>query len=151
MMLVDKILPFEMDAQEGKLLCWAAIAVSVKRFYTPRFSVSQIDFARSVHGDNFDQVCSPLKAMAHIGLDYIETIGILPKEVLLQHMENGNPILACMRYFIGWHLVVIHGVTTKGEILIADPMHGQSSYNYLDFVRAYRVHYQWTQSYHLPL
>lgn len=141
------VLPFEMEPQQGGLLCWAAIAVSLKRYYDPRQAVDQIGFARSLLGENYDQVCAPLDALKHAGLHYREQEGQVPLAAIEHQLEQGHPVLVAARFFIGWHLLVVHGVDRDGRLLLADPLHGASRCPYVDFKSSYREHYAWSHTY----
>jgi len=141
------LLPFELEPQQGHLQCWAAVAVSLQRFYGRAPVPSQDAFARSLLGDNCDQVCAPLSALAHAGLHYVESAGPLTPARLRRQLALGHPVPACMRHFIGWHLVVLHGIDAEGVLAVADPQVGPSRYPYRAFVRAYRRHYAWTHTY----
>ena len=143
------LLPFELEPQQGHLQCWAAVAVSLQRFYGRATVPSQEDFARSLLGENCDQVCAPLAALAHAGLHYVQSAGPLTPAQLRRELAQGHPVPACMRHFIGWHLVVVHGIDADGLLAIADPQVGPSRMAYRGFVRAYRRHHAWTHSYRL--
>ena len=142
-------LPFALEPQQGHLQCWAAVAVSLRRFHGLAPVPSQDAFARSLLGDNCDQVCAPLAALAHAGLHYRESAGPLTPAQLRRELALGHPVPACMRHFIGWHLVVVHGIGPDGALMVADPQVGPSRYPWRSFVRAYRRHYEWTHSYRL--
>ncbi|HEX8612419.1 MAG TPA: papain-like cysteine protease family protein [Telluria sp.] len=141
------ILPFEMAPQQGGLLCWAAVAVSLRRFYRKQESIDQIAFARSLLGSNYDQVCPPLRALEHAGLSYREQRGSLPLPAIERQLRDGHPVLIAARYFIGWHLLVLHGITDDAQLLIADSLHGPSQASHADLTAAYREHYCWSHTY----
>jgi len=141
------LLPFELEPQQGHLQCWAAVAVSLRRYHGLAPVPGQQAFAQSLLGANCDQVCAPLAALAHAGLRYTESRGPLTLAALRAQLARGHPVPACLRYFIGWHLVVLHGVDGAGRVQVADPLHGPSSWPYRDVVRGYRAHYPWTHSY----
>lgn len=141
------VLPFAMEPQQGHLLCWAAVAVSLQRFYCPQASADQIGFARSVLGVNYDQVCPPLHALNCAGLQYQEREGPIPLCAIARQLAAGHPVVVAARYFIGWHLLVLHGIDQDGQLLIADPLHGPARAPYAQFAAAYREHYAWTHTY----
>lgn len=141
------VLPFALEAQQGHLQCWAAVAVSLRRFYGRRPVPTQQDFAQALLGENCDHVCAPLVALAHAGLAYDEAAHPLRPAALRAQFARGHPVPACMRYFVGWHLVVLHGIDDSNRVWVADPLHGPSTWPWRDFVRAYRRHYGWTHSY----
>ncbi|MDQ1830782.1 papain-like cysteine protease family protein [Massilia scottii] len=141
------ILPFEMAPQQGGLLCWAAVAVSLRRFYRKQESIDQIAFARSLLGANCNQVCQPLRALNHAGLRYREHSGPIPLADIEQQLMSGHPVLIAARYFIGWHLLVLHGIGHGTQMMIADSLHGPSRASYADLTAAYREHYLWSHTY----
>lgn len=148
-MSYNLVLPFVLEPQHGHLMCWASVAIALRRYYSPTVLLSQEVFARELKGDNFDQVCEPLQALSSIGLEYWETVSNLSLSNIQTQLTNGDPVLACMKYFIGWHLVVIYGLSADDQLYIADPLYGISHYTYQGFVTAYRKYYQWTHSYQI--
>lgn len=141
------VLPLELDAQQGHLQCWAAVALALRRFHGLAPLPSQRAFAESLLGERCDRVCAPLAALAHAGLDYAEAARPLALAALRAEFARGEPVPACLRHFIGWHLVVLHGIDEDGLLAVADPLYGPSRWPYRAFARAYRAHYAWTHSY----
>lgn len=141
------VLPFALEAQQGHLQCWAAVAVSLRRFYGMAPVPAQRDFARSLLGERNDHACAPLVALAHAGLAYAETARPLAPAVLRTLLARGHPVPAAMRHFVGWHLVVVHGIDAAGTVWVADPLYGPSTWPYRAFAHAYRDHYAWSHSY----
>ncbi len=141
------ILPLEVEPQHGHLMCWAAVCVALKRYYGHAGPLDQVQFAHSVLGDHVDQVCAPAHALSKAGLNFEAVRHALPLEQVRTLIRSGHPVLACMRHFIGWHLVVIHGIRGDSEMLVADPLHGPSCYRYDDFLHAYIEHYQWSDTF----
>lgn len=141
------VLPFALEAQQGHLQCWAAVAVSLRRFYGMAPVPAQQDFARSLLGERNDHACAPLVALAHAGLAYAETARALAPGALRAQLARGHPVPAAMRHFIGWHLVVLHGIDADGKVWVADPLYGPSVVPYRIVVQAYRDHYAWSHSY----
>ncbi|MBJ7221962.1 MULTISPECIES: papain-like cysteine protease family protein [unclassified Brenneria] len=144
---MNTILPFTLEAQQGHLQCWAAIAISLGRFYQRPLVPTQQEFAHQVLGANCDQVCPPLQAMRHMQLEYQEREGMLTLRQLKAQLQAGHPLLAAMRYFIGWHLVVIYGVDEEEQVWLADPLYGLHCLPYEQLQQSYLQHYQWSHSY----
>nr|WP_314547695.1 papain-like cysteine protease family protein [uncultured Massilia sp.] len=140
-------LPFAVERQEGHLQCWAPVALALRRWYGLAPVPAQGEFARAVLGEHCDHECAPLRAFAHAGLDYDELPGPMPLPMLRAHIAAGHPVPACLRYFIGWHLVVVHGIDANGFLIVADPLHGASRWSYAQFAAAYRDHYGWSHAY----
>lgn len=144
---MGKILSFVIEEQQESLLCWAAVAVSVGRFYDPSYSLNQSELAITVFGEKqYNQVCDPRKALDQNDniRKFIErplTLAEITKE-----LRNGNPVAACMKFFIGWHLVIIYGIDEAGRLLIADPLHGKNAVSLESFTTSYDEYYSWTHS-----
>jgi hypothetical protein len=141
-------LPVILEEQEGSLLCWAAVAVAISKYYNPEQLISQKALATAIFGaHNYNNVLGPSKALAFTGNLKAAVAGPLSLEEVMEELQQGFPIAACMRYFIGWHLVIIHGFSPAGELLIADSLHGPSHMRIDSFSTAYHTHYSWTHSY----
>lgn len=141
------ILDFKVEQQEGSLMCWAAVSVSVARFYNPSFAETQQTMAVAVFGENgYDRVCDPRKALDFYGNLKAYRESALSIEEIETELRSGNPVAACMRFFIGWHLVVIYGIDTRGNLLIEDPLHGNQVVEPEIFKKAYLENYSWTHT-----
>jgi ABC-type bacteriocin/lantibiotic exporter with double-glycine peptidase domain len=145
--LMALLLPFQLEPQQGHLQCWAAVAVSLGRYYQRCHVPSQQEFARQVLGPNCDQVCPPLQALAQMQLSYQEQSGVLPLPRLRAELAAGHPLLAAMRYFVGWHLVVIYGIEQDDRLWLADPQYGEQCIPYQQLQQQYRQYYSWSHSY----
>jgi ABC-type bacteriocin/lantibiotic exporter with double-glycine peptidase domain len=141
------ILPFLIEEQEKSRWCWAAVAVSIAKFYNHDIQVSQLQLATTFLGsENNNHVQPPQKAIEWVKhYKSMQERPLTLEEIYLSLME-GNPIAACMRYFIGWHLVIIYGISTDGQLYIADPQHGYTTTEYKDFIPSYLDNYSWTQT-----
>jgi hypothetical protein len=152
-----------METQQQTQWCWAAVAVSVSKFYEASSTITQCRVANMVLGqngccanpapcnvDNFLE--DALGEAGHFNrLDFDLTFSDVDGE-----MRQGRP-LGCR---IGWfggggHFVVIHGTSTdasggsfKNWVAVADPLYGPSDYLIDDFASAYRQGSgEWTHSY----
>lgn len=140
-------LEFSIEHQSGSRLCWAAVSVSVARFYLQKNVVSQIELAKKIFGDNYNQFCQPEKALSVFG-NFSETINRPLKEYeIIRELRNNKPIAACLKHFVGWHLAVIYGIDEKKNLFIADPLYGKSQWLIGKFNKEYRQTYQWTHTY----
>ena len=141
-------LPIELDEQASSLLCWAAVTLALGKYYQPGFQVSQVELARGVFGNpHYNRVLHPRKALELTGTFKQALPRPLSLLEIVDELQQGYPIAACMRYFIGWHLVIVHGLTPCGELLVADSLHGPSVYDLASFSHAYHKHYTWSHSY----
>jgi hypothetical protein len=143
------VLPIELEPQQGDRLCWAAVAVSLRRYYRHGAPMDQVGFARSLLGDRYDRPCPPLVALLCAGLHYEEQEGPEGQAEVLAQLRAGHPVLVAARYFVGWHLLLIHGHTSDDRLIVADPLYGASSWPYEQFAQGYRTHYVWTHTYRL--
>jgi hypothetical protein len=128
---------FRIEQQMMSQWCWAAVAVSVRRFYDPKFVLTQRDF---VGGELKLPPCSQLpfdicnqRHSLQLALDSLKVFKskldepCRPKEII-EEISNGRPIgCQLVRNGIDGHYVVIKGVNGVGNnvrIEIADPMDG---------------------------
>lgn len=141
-------LPLSMVEQEGSLLCWAAVAVALNKYYLPSSTLTQKELAVSVFGgESYNHVYPPDAALSLVHhLKSSCNRPLTPDEIRAELML-GNPVAACMRYFIGWHLTLVYGITAANELYIADSLHGYSVVPFKQFVEAYKENYTWTHSY----
>ncbi|MCC5905699.1 MAG: hypothetical protein JJU13_05820 [Balneolaceae bacterium] len=144
---MDITLNLTLEKQVKSRHCWAAVAVSIARFYEPRYMYNQQELASSVYGKkNNNYVLDPRKALEfNNNLRDFKGRCLKQSEICVE-IQGNRPIAACMRYFIGWHLVIIYGLAASGELLIADPLHGYSKCTYEDFCFSYLGKYHWTHT-----
>lgn len=144
----DIVLEIEVKEQEGSRLCWASIAAGISKYYVPDRKISQKELAIDVFSENnYNHVYSPeeiLKRIGHLKMAFERPLSL--NEIRTELM-GGRPIAACMRYFIGWHLVVIYGISANDKLFIADPLHGRSTLDIYEFTNSYKEDYSWTHTY----
>ncbi len=142
------VLPVNLLAQEESRLCWAAVAVAITRYYEPESSISQKELAIQVFGEkSHNHVYSPEQALRITGHFNLSFERPLTLNEIRTELERGRPVAACMRYFIGWHLVIIYGISASEELLIADPLHGHSTLQINEFTNSYLRDYSWSHSF----
>ncbi|UII21549.1 papain-like cysteine protease family protein [Fulvivirga ligni] len=146
-MIAEKIrLPFQLELQKGERMCWAAVSVAIAKYYGHQSIQDQIAFARSIMGEHYDQFCAMDKALMTYGhLKQILTTPLSKEQIDLE-LHHKQPIIACMKYFVGWHVVVIYGIEND-HLLIADPLHGYSKWRLSTFTTSYQEYYSWSHSY----
>jgi hypothetical protein len=137
---------FNVEKQADSRLCWSAVSLAIAKFYDISIEYSQIDFAKQVMGTKFNQFCPPAKAMVHLQILNEEINRSLTIEEIKEEISNNRPIAACMRHFVGWHLVVIYGFE-ESQIFISDSLYGKSKWNIKTFETAYQKTYSWTHTY----
>lgn len=161
-------LEFDIQQQEKSKWCWAAIAVSVARFYNRSSKVTQCDVANAEL--RRDDCCSGAKDICD---EYgylassLNRYGHLEKWAVLQpptpaeirgEIANNHPLCARVAWFEGGaHFVVIAGYAEVlrpdgtyqiGGLAIADPWWGVSDMDFGDFPNAYAKCGRCTDSYY---
>ncbi len=142
----DIKLDFEIELQEGQRMCWAAVAIAVAKFYDKETEYNQIDLAKDVFGEKYDQFYSPKSALSIYDNLSSELNRSLTRAEISEELMNGRPITACMKHFVGWHLVVIYGIS-QNKLLVADPLLGEVQYEIDAFTDTYETYYSWTHTY----
>lgn len=140
-------LNFRIEPQKDSRLCWAAVSVSLACFYQQDNVITQVELAKKIFGEKYNQFCCPEKALSVLG-NFVEAINRpLKEEEIVRELQNQRPIAACMEYFVGWHLVVIHGIDTAKKLSIADPLLGDTQWDIDTFTKSYHQNYRWVKSY----
>ena len=134
--------------------CWAAVSVSIDQYFDPASGITQCQMAQKVLGRNdccgnpdaCDERAKLQDALGDSGVKHLQGIvtGLLdfPKLAALVRQPSALPV--CVR--IEWagggaHFVAIDGVGTSAVgplVRVADPLHGDSVWEYDEFERAYR-------------
>ena len=155
--------PFRMQNQEMDNWCWAAVSVSVDRFFAPRSTLRQCRMAQKIlklkrcTGRNCTEACDQPwyldKALRRVGRLRGHPLGRLKFAQVQQEIDNGVPV--CVR--IGWrggggHFVVITGYSVSGRsnierLQIKDPLYADAIVNYKSFVSSYRGAGRWTDTF----
>ena len=134
------------EKQKGERLCWSAVCVSLMSFFEVK-PMDQISFAKLIMGESYDRFCSPIKPFSFLNLLREELDKPLTQAEIAFELHSGNPVVACMKHFVGWHLVVIHGIRNSEHLWVGDPLWGSSNWGINEFTYAYRQHYSWTHTY----
>lgn len=143
----DMELEFELEPQKGSRLCWAAVSVAIARYYKEKKVPGQMAFAEMAAGKRYNQFYAPDKALAICGNFRQKWDRPLRLPEIVDELKGGHPVAACMKYFVGWHLVVIYGITRQNELMIADSLLGNSRWPVDRFTHQYNKHYQWVFTY----
>lgn len=159
-----RTLPFNMEKQKQSQWCWAAVAVSVARFFQASSAFTQCRVANAELGTNvccanpaacnFDHTLET--ALAQVGHFRDVAHEPLPFSDVQGEINAARP-LGCR---IGWfggggHFVILHGAsvasaggTVKRWVAVADPLFGPSDYQLINFTGAYHQgEGEWTHSY----
>jgi hypothetical protein len=152
---------FQIQQQEKKMWCWAAVAASVDHYFTPASNSTQCAIASQLFMKNCaatkdacDEAWYLEEALEDVGrLNGVPQKGTLDFDAIQAQIAAGLPV--CIR--IGWnggggHFLVISGcgVNESGQeaILISDPFYGKSTWQ----ANSFKIGYQstvgrWTHTY----
>lgn len=154
-------LPLQVEHQNQYNWCWAAVSVSVKRFFDATFGETQCEQANAILGrvsccgpDGADeQVCNVTHTLdpvlSRLGVLRRVRSGFLSFEEIETEIDAGRPV-AC---FIGWtggggHFVCIAGYDAGPRTLaIRDPLFDPSTLPYDEFVNSYQHIGSWSFTY----
>jgi hypothetical protein len=150
---------YPMEHQEMGLWCWAAVSLSIAKYFDPATAFSQCAVASAVKNRNCcankpscnqaDELEAALTAVKRFRRMFT---GRLTFAAVRQSIRDGFPIPVR----IGWrpaggHYVVITGFKTaiSGEqfVDIADPLYESRLWRYNDFLDAYYGSGVWTHTY----
>ncbi len=161
---------FQMECQAELYWCWAAVGVSLNRYFSPDETLKQCELATHIltglHNGHIVQCCNqPLPPEADTPAklqDVLSTLGLLKGQPLTRpltfdeirtQINAGFPV--CVR--IQWqgqksgHFVVIRGfaVLASGEqyVDIADPCYRNSTMLYEDFANYYQSYGEWSDTF----
>ena len=157
----SRALNMTMERQLETNWCWAAVSVSVRKFYTPGSPVTQCQIANqqlstgTCCANSSSATCNKPwflnRALAGMGALNAMSNGTLPFTSVQIEIDNTRP-LGCR---IGWrlgggHFVCIDGyasVATGDFVTILDPWYGTTTETYSNFSTNYRSSGSWTHSY----
>ncbi|SEI83077.1 Papain-like cysteine protease AvrRpt2 [Cyclobacterium xiamenense] len=140
-------LDFDMELQRESRLCWAAVSVAIARYYEQPAVPEQIAFAKNVWGRRYNRFFEPDKALAILGNLGDKLDRALRLQEIRMELAQARPIVACMKHFVGWHLVVIYGIDEAGMLSVADSQVGSSQCMLPVFTNEYRLYHSWTHTY----
>lgn len=151
---------FHIEKQpQGSNWCWAAVGVSVNRFFAPDSDLSLCDLAGTILNDpgtghtppsGLDQAAHLERVLRHLKvLKEPPRAGALSFDDIRAQINAGLPVCARIEWsdLDSGHFVIIRGfaVTVLGEqwVDVADPAFGNSRVLYDDFVNSYQGSGQW--------
>ncbi len=150
---------FSIQQQLQDQWCWAAVAVSVSRFYDPNRSPwSQCSLAQEVLQISG---CCPKNAACNkpaaldAALSSTQNLnapvsGTIPVDQIVQELQAGRPVAAGVDFDGTDHFVVISAASTSPATLqICDPEHGTiAPCGYDDFCNKYLGSWSWVSTYY---
>ena len=152
---------YPLEPQELGKWCWAAVALSIEKFWEPASTLRQCDVATLVKGPdccaNANKKACNKAAELHVALQKVEHFhDMLYRRMTFSEIQTsvaaGFPV--CVR--IGWwsgggHYVVITGASPEGSaeewVTIADPLYESGDWQYDEFADFYFGIGQWTHTY----
>ena len=161
---------YPMDLQEESEWCWAAVALSVAKFFYPQSGEKQCDIAAKVTDKrhccdappecNEPQRLTDALRVALSAQSGASLTKVVPRPLrfdeLQRELDAARPV--CIR--IGWdggggHFVVLTGyqVLSSGDrhVDVADPLYPDCTVDYEELTNAYHGDGQWTHSFLLVL
>ena len=150
-------LNLDMQRQERDLWCWAAVSVSVRRFYDPSRVISQcqqasaqiftVDCCSDPSGCDKDWPLS--KALNGLGVLREVVDGPIPQTIIAREINDRRPIGCRIKWkddeVVG-HFVCVDGYDDR-FLTIKDPLFGISHVLYDEFVSNYLGRGTWTHTY----
>jgi hypothetical protein len=152
---------FEMQPQEEGNWCWAAVTVSVDRYFAATsLNVAQCELAGQVfgagvcgHEENFNEPRTLQKGLRIVGnLNEPPIGGPVDFDTLRKEITADRPVCARIAWDGGGaHFVAIDGCTqfNSGEqqLHVQDPKYGPSFVSYGEMVSGYRYEGEWTDTF----
>ncbi|HTR34698.1 MAG TPA: papain-like cysteine protease family protein [Bryobacteraceae bacterium] len=152
---------FQMQPQLESNWCWAAVSVSVERYFAPQSSLSQCQLAGKLLGRNDCCLGSAACNQPEFLEDALDKAGRPPSDIkpplgfddIRQQIDAGKPVCARIAWDGGprGHFVVIcgyHQLPTGEQLVdVADPFYSGSTVDFQEFATAYQGSGQWTDAY----
>ena len=153
-------LGFAIEKQEQTLWCWAAVSVSVARFFDKKTTWKQCLVAAKETGgtccaNGSSTVCNKAYFL-ELALQRTDTFrDIAPRafdfDEVVTEIAGRTPLGCRVRWdALTAHFVVIDGIAEvdgKQQVDIKDPLYGSATYLYDEFANRYRGIGTWTHSY----
>jgi hypothetical protein len=150
---------FVVEPQQQPEWCWAAVAVSVEKYFNPASPLRQCDVATSVVGG--DPCREPVPADKPEALDVaLRKINRLKKSVsrplsfneLRQEIDANRPLCAGIRWRSGGgHFVILseYEIAPSGarHVHVEDPLNPSGTLNFDEFTNFYYGDGEWVESY----
>lgn len=150
---------FEMEDQKTRLWCWAAVAVSLARFYgDPGWTQCRV--VKEVLKRDHDCCDDPVPpecntpgdlemALRHVGCHDSAIGGAPPPSLIAVRLDAGHPVAVEIAWEDGGaHYVVIHDQSASGDmLLIADSLFGPSIRSAAQFPHRYSEVGIWLNTY----
>lgn len=154
-------MPFLMEKQKQSEWCWAAVALSIERYFSPYSVWGQCGIAAQVlkdakdsceYPENHDEPAQLETALAVVSRLRNTRKGPMKFEEIQQELDAGRPVCVRIKWIgDGAHFVVLTGYKVSRSNLkmvdIADPLYPDSTRAFDDFPSAYQGGGEWTDSF----
>jgi hypothetical protein len=147
------------EPQEKSEWCWAAVAVSVEKYFNPASTLKQCDIATRF----FQRDCCNKGLLDHDEpvevKDVLETInrlrtsldGPLTFDALRKEIDTGRPVCACIVWRSGGgHAVLVTGYSILASgarhVHVEDPLNPSVDIDFEEFVSAYHGDGEWVET-----
>ena len=154
-------MPFLMEKQKQSEWCWAAVALSIERYFSPYSVWGQCGIAAQVLPDAKDSCDYPQNhdkpAQLEVALAAVSRLketrkGAMKFEDLQRELDAGSPVCVRIKWTgDGAHFVVLTGYRVSASNLrvvdIADPLYPDSTRAFDDFPSTYQGGGEWTDSF----
>ena len=150
---------FTIQPQEKSEWCWAAVAVSIDKYFNPRSSLTQCEIATRVigkdcckNGSSCNEAETLIRALQDIRRWKRTINGFVTFQEVKQELDALRPVCARILWPDGYaHFVVLVGyeVLHSGarHVDIADPWNPSSTVDFDQFTTAYLGDGKWVDTY----
>jgi hypothetical protein len=151
---------FQIETQEKSEWCWAAVAVSIDKYFNSKSTLTQCEVANRVLGGenccksngNCNQPETLIDALNSVKRLSSTLTGPLSFELVRGELDAGRPVCARIKWSGGGaHFVVITGyqLLTSGarHLEVVDPFNPNSTIDYDDLCNAYYGDGTWADTY----
>jgi len=154
-------MPFLMEKQKQSEWCWAAVALSIERYFSPYSVWGQCGIAAQVLKNAKDSCENPeghdQPAPLESALDIVRRLnetrkGPLNFAGMQKELDAGKPVCVRIKWTgDGAHFVVLTGYKVSDSGLrmvdVADPLYPDSTRAFDDFPSAYQGGGEWTDTF----
>lgn len=150
---------FTIQPQEESEWCWAAVAVSIDKYFNPGSPLTQCEIASRVighdccnNGISCNDAETLIQALRAINRWKRTVNGPVPFQLVKQELDAGRPVCARIKWKDGYaHFVVLVGyeVLSSGAVHvdIADPWNPSTTVDFDHFATAYFGDGTWADTY----
>jgi hypothetical protein len=143
---------FQIETQEKSEWCWAAVAVSIEKYFNSKSDLTQDKVAEKVLGNKRNEPATLIKALNSVKRLSATLTSPLSLDLVRAELDAGRPVCARIKWSGGGaHFVVITGYqllqSGARHVDVADPFNPNSTLAYDDFCNAYFGDGTWVDTY----